>query len=381
MAWKNAKGGLVWLLNRILNKNHSWIDYYDPATGGMSDSSYAPGDNSIIDVAPSDAGGLFENLARKYGGTGLTDAEKEANAFSSAEAEKSRNWEEYMARNKYQMETQSMESAGINPAMVYGGGSLVPTASNGASASSVSPEMGNLFDVISTFARLPNELKQMKANIELTEAESAKAKAEKSNIEQNTENAKQAFDFNTEINPLRVEAQKLANNLTRAEEKEVYAKVDDIVATIRLKGAQEQTEYSKQSALEAEEILNNARAWQIVEMLPYQKALASAQTSEAKAQAQYYTVQGAIQNKLLNEGQIDAMIAEAKAKASSAEARATLDNIRQGLRDGSWYPGGDYSGGFFSDAWNALMEAGGKTLQGLILAVDNLNPLSGMLRD
>lgn len=342
-----------------------------------SDGSYRDSRSS----SGAGLGDLIRSIIARLAGNELTGAQREANEFSSLEAQKNRDFTEYMARNKYQMETQSMEEAGINPAMMYGGGNLVPTAANGSAPSSVTPDAGNLFDMISTIARLPSEIAEMKANISLVNAEKGKTEAEKANIEQNTINAKQAFDFNTEINPLRVEAQRLVNNLTRAEEKHVYSMVDEITANIKLKSEQANTEVSKQAALEAEKVLNEARAWQIVEMLPYQKALASAQTAEARAQAEYYTVQGAIQNKLLNEGQVDAMIAEAKAKATSAEARATLDDIRKGLRDGSWYPGGDYSGGFFSDAWNLLNEVGGKTLQGLILAVDNLNPLSGMLRE
>lgn len=136
---------------------------------------------------------IFGNVIDKYAGTGLTDAEKEANAFSAEEAQKSRDFQEFMARNKYQMETQSMQEAGINPAMVYGGGSLVPTASNGAAPSSVAPSTGNLFDVISVLARLPEEIKAIRSSAERDRKEGVaalkNADTNARNAEINAENA------------------------------------------------------------------------------------------------------------------------------------------------------------------------------------------------
>lgn len=124
---------------------------------------------------------FFRNLGNRYAGTGLTSAENEANAFThnerlesqdfnAAEAQKSRDFTEYMTRNKYAMETQSMEDAGINPAMVYGGGSLVPTAANGAAASSspgssVSPNSLNPLDMILSLVRFPREMENLRAEI------------------------------------------------------------------------------------------------------------------------------------------------------------------------------------------------------------------------
>ena len=138
-------------LNNAFNPNHAWFDYDDMAENG------------------SGLENLLGSIGKKYAGTGLTDAEKEANAFSAEEAQKSRDFTEYMTRNKYQMETQSMEQAGINPAMVYGGGSLVPTSSNGAAASSVTPDtagIGGLVDLIQSLVRFPKELDALRASID-----------------------------------------------------------------------------------------------------------------------------------------------------------------------------------------------------------------------
>lgn len=125
---------------------------------------------------------FFGSVKDRFLGTGLTGAEHEANTFThnerlesqefnEVEAQKSRDFTEYMTRNKYQMETASMESAGLNPAMVYGGGSLVPTAANGAAASSssgssVSPNDLNPLDLILTLIRFPKEMDELKAQID-----------------------------------------------------------------------------------------------------------------------------------------------------------------------------------------------------------------------
>lgn len=63
-------------------------------------------------------------------------------AFNSAEAEKSRNWQEMMSSTSYQRAIADMERAGINPASL--GGAQISGAStpSGASASASLPSVG-----------------------------------------------------------------------------------------------------------------------------------------------------------------------------------------------------------------------------------------------
>lgn len=144
-------------LNTWLNPDHAWFDY-----------------------GTDEFEGTFDNLENKYLEKGLTAREKEANAVSALEAQKSRDFTEYMARNKYSIETQSMRDAGVNPAMVYGGGNLVPTASNGATASSVAPTGGlaELLPQIMALVRMPMEMKAMQAQIDNTSAQTENTRAQ-----------------------------------------------------------------------------------------------------------------------------------------------------------------------------------------------------------
>lgn len=170
-------------LNLMFNPYHDWFAY-----------------------GTEDFEGTFDDLTNKYLEKGLTGREKEANEFSAGEAQKSRDWEEYMARNKYLFETEGMQNAGINPAMVYGGGNLVPTASNGAHASSVSPTGGltDLIPQVMSLIRMPMEMKALQAEINKTNTDTEKTKAETEGIvlqNQITEGTKNAIIKVTNMEP------------------------------------------------------------------------------------------------------------------------------------------------------------------------------------
>lgn len=179
---------LIMGINNFMNPNHAWRDYEnDPDASGTILDTVANG------LAALNSEGVVESLVNKWTGNSLTGAENEANAFNAEEAQKSRDFTEYMARNKYAMETQSMQEAGVNPAMVYGGGSLVPTASNGAQASSVNPQSGTSFgdlsNAILSLVRMPLEMQKLKAEIRNTDSDTAKKEAETGSI-----NAKLPFE-------------------------------------------------------------------------------------------------------------------------------------------------------------------------------------------
>lgn len=159
-------------------------DYYNSYTSNL-DGSYSVGgynDSGIPSLGSMNVNGLIDSLIGYYTRNHLTGAENEQNAFNAEQAQVSRDFTEYMARNKYSMETQSMEDAGVNPAMMYGSGSLVPTAANGAQASGSALSGGNMADFLSTIVRMPLEMKALEAQIRNTDAQTNKLDLESEGI-------------------------------------------------------------------------------------------------------------------------------------------------------------------------------------------------------
>lgn len=162
-----------------MNPGHAWRDYEnDPNASSTFDNIINAADDVINGIA-SNSQSIVDRMTQAH----QTGAEVEAQQFSAEEAQKSRDFTEYMSRNKYQMETQSMEQSGINPAMVYGGGNLVPTAANGAQGTPSAPGSSalNPFDIMMTMARMSRELSLLdsqKANID-SDTEKNKAEASK----------------------------------------------------------------------------------------------------------------------------------------------------------------------------------------------------------
>lgn len=148
---------------------------------------------AVVTALVSAGVAVYQNQQQKKLNEHLTGSQEEQNQynaiqagiardFSAAEAQKSRDFTEYMARNKYSMETQSMQDAGVNPAMVYGGGSLVPTAANGAMGSAAQataagsgnaglPQLAGMIEPLMAAIRMPLEMAKLKADVKNTEAQ------------------------------------------------------------------------------------------------------------------------------------------------------------------------------------------------------------------
>lgn len=65
----------------------------------------------------------------------LTGSESAMNAFNSEEAQKNRDWQEYMSNTSYQRATADMQAAGLNPALLMGRGSSGASTPSGSVAS------------------------------------------------------------------------------------------------------------------------------------------------------------------------------------------------------------------------------------------------------
>lgn len=143
-------------LNNLMNPNHSWVDDWQQFSE---------------DVGPS------EDIEKQITKSGLTGAEKEANAFSAAEAQKQRDYETEMQNTAYQRQVADMRAAGVNPALAMSNGQ--PSTPSGSSASSVSPSgAGISMSDLMQLNMLPLQRKMLEAQTANVGADTAKKEAE-----------------------------------------------------------------------------------------------------------------------------------------------------------------------------------------------------------
>lgn len=289
-------------------------------------------------------GNSFNSALAKYTGSELTSADREANAFNASEAEKAREHDIFMATHKYEFENQSMEAAGVNPALVYGGGNLVQTHATGAAASSVAPSnagIGDLAQMFMSIARLPQELKNLKAQYDLSksekdlnEANARKAAVDAENLQEQTRGAKISNDFMEQTFELRKEAYSLANDLSRADKEKIYAQKDEALANAAKAREGAKTEQSQQVLNQATTCLRYMEAYDIQIMQPYKIMQAKAQTAAENAYATLLGTQEAIQRGIYTEDYIKSIHETAEFNALSAEAKAKVNELLAKVRTG-----------------------------------------------
>lgn len=80
------------------------------------------------------------------------EAEK-ARVFSSAEAEKNRDWETYMSNTAYQRAVEDMKKAGLNPASIGGNAASTPSAPQAPSAAAAQSAGGGSGGILGLIAK------------------------------------------------------------------------------------------------------------------------------------------------------------------------------------------------------------------------------------
>ena len=80
-------------------------------------------------------------------------AQRRSQEFNSAEAQKTRKWQEQMSNTAYQRAVNDMKAAGLNPALMYGSGGAESTPS-GATASSSGGGIGAAANILTSAANL-----------------------------------------------------------------------------------------------------------------------------------------------------------------------------------------------------------------------------------
>lgn len=187
------------------------------------------------------------NLWNRWTSSGLTDADREANAFTTSEREASQAWQEQMY-NKYESPLairQQMEQAGLNSALMYGSGVQTSDIGSASAGSSVSPSSAN--NPLGAISQVL-ELRNLVSNNSLIKAQAKKTSAE-------------------------AERQSIDNEYLR---KHHESDLEEQRTRITLNGAEVNVKNGQVRLYDSEISLNTAKELS----LGYENALKSAQTAE-----------------------------------------------------------------------------------------------------
>lgn len=273
--------------------------------------------NSVLD------GNALKGIMNRLTGAALTPAEREANEWSASQAELAFNREMEASNTAKQRQVADMQAAGINPMMAVSQGVSLPAS---ASPSSVSPSasafsMSDLLNMFRMKELLPLEKASLAAQTEKVQSEAAKNRSETTGVDI-------LNDFRAESERLRLEGNRLSNSLTEAQEKQVNKAVEKIADEIVLLKKQADTESERKNLYAAQRLLFSAQRDQLVQLLPYHKALMSAQTERERQAALVAAADAAYRNGLISSGYIAAQVQQAYASASASASAAEESNLR-----------------------------------------------------
>lgn len=122
-------------------------------------------------------------------GTELTPAQREENEFNAQQATLAYERERELRQTAYQDTVSDMRSAGINPAMMYGGsaGATATSAPASATSSSAGADPSAMVNLVKGIAEIQMMKNQQKLDYMSTIADISKTYAETANIKKNTE--------------------------------------------------------------------------------------------------------------------------------------------------------------------------------------------------
>lgn len=317
------------------------------------------------------------------------------NNFAREESEKQRNWNEQMMekQNQWSLDQWNMtneynspleqrkrlESAGLNP-LFYG--------LDGTSANSFESAQPLGYDR-AKLEQMKNPLQaglegmQLGKNLELVQKQIEKTAAEKNKIESETDSAKLDNEFKKQTMQARVEGENLANTLTKAQIDKIDDERKQIVENIKKTIVETDNETLKGLLIKSETKVNDAKAKEIVTLLPLQENLIKAQTDSQRASAALSFAQAAIQQGLLDAGyvelqidEIQARIKQSESSANASDAIAWLNQWKANMRSGNVFS--TDTGSEFFNTINKFMNpfVGALTTFGDIIT----GPIAGILK-
>lgn len=353
--------------------------YYDPNghRGFYSSTPVPASDDGLFGSFESmfgadRIGGLLDSLISRITAAHLTGAEKEANKFSAEQAELAFNRELEASNTAKQRQVADLQAAGINPMMAVSQGVSLPSAT---AATSVSPSaagfnMSDILDIVRMKELLPLEKESIKANTEKTLSDAEKNRSEKEGIDI-------LNNYRAESEELRLRGERVSQSLDKAKRAQVYQSIREMAADITLKTRQAESEEERKALYEAEKLLKTAQASQIVALLPFEIEYKKAATAAQRQAAALSATNAAYQNRLIDDGYIEAFVANAYKdgalkgiQVSDAQIKHDVLAIKSAFRTGN------LPENMQSNVNQVVLDY---VLQPLALLLDNFNPISNIL--
>ena len=308
---------------------------------------------------------------------------REQNQFNADQAQINREWNAQMDSTKYQRTVADMQAAGVNPALAMNGGVTTQAASNSAASASSTP----LLD-LSSVVQMAMQAKQLRIQEKMADADISLKKADVRVKNADADLKEKDAGVRDEYNRLLLEGQRISNDLTHEQINVARANISRMDSEIALLKKQAATEEERRVLTIAETSLRRATERKtdqeiknLAQLLPFQKALAAAQTEQARAAAADSFAQAAYQQGLIDEGAITQLVREYKANADAAEQRATAHSIANDIKTGNFFNNPKYfteeekargAKDFMGNDLNAFM----KLMSGVGHMISNFFPVS-----
>lgn len=266
---------------------------------------------------------------------------REQNIFNQYEAQRAREWNQQMDSTKYQRTVADMRAAGVNPALAMQGGVTTQAASNAtASAANVGPAQLDLSQV----AQLAMQSKQLQIQDKLADAE-IRVKNADADLKEKDANVRDDY------NNLMMKGMKISNDLNESQIDQIRANIGKIGEEVELIKKQAATEEERKLLTIAETSLRKAMERKtdqeiknMVALLPFQQALMSAQTEQAKANAAAQLVHAAYEQGLIDSGYIYELTQNLYSSSLLNHSKWTAQEIENDLKTGKFITINDLEG-------------------------------------
>lgn len=266
---------------------------------------------------------------------------REQNIFNKYEAQRAREWNQQMDSTKYQRTVADMQAAGVNPALAMQGGVTTQASSNAtASAANVGPAQVDLSQV----AQLAMQSKQLQIQDKLANAE-VRLKNADADLKEKDANVRDDY------NNLMMKGMKISNDLNESQIDQIRANVGKIGEEVELIKKQAATEEERKLLTIAETSLRKSMERKtdqeiknMVALLPFQQALMSAQTEQAKANAAAQLVHAAYEQGLIDSGYIYELTQNLYSSSLLNHSKWTAQEIENDLKTGKFITINDLEG-------------------------------------